>query len=233
MRVVALLQARMGSTRMPGKVIMDLNGEPVLWHAYKRLLACSELNGVVVSAGWNTREDEESIVKLCDSYGMQVDGMGGDHDLVSRHRFVARTAGAAALVRVTADEPLIDPHLVDSSVWFFRQQWPRVEYMCNWEERTWPDGMDHEVMSMRLLAQLHGDPECPREDYNTWVIKHQKKFRYHSVRLLSGNYGKYRLTLDTPDDHALLTKVLKMVGNDCMDWREMVKALNQIQDWPR
>lgn len=224
MKVIGILQARMNSTRLPGKVLMDLNGEPVLWQGYKRLLKCEELSQVVVSIG---EENHGPIEEFCEYRGMAYE-IGPEADLIERHFSAASTRGADAIVRVTADEPLIDPSLVDNSVRFFKGHWPRYEYVHNWDPecephgRTWPDGMDHEVISMRFLGELSLTKECPREDYNTWVIKRKTHYKTYFMRLVGGNYGQHRLTLDTQEDHDKLTSVLKKAGNDCTNWRAFV-----------
>ncbi|MCK5161164.1 MAG: NTP transferase domain-containing protein, partial [Candidatus Aureabacteria bacterium] len=110
MRTVAIIQARMGSSRLPGKVLMNLCGKPVLWHIVKRLKQCSNLNDIVVAT--STTEADTAIVKFCKRYKIKF-FRGSESDVLGRYIDAADNFKADYIVRITGDAPLIEPREID------------------------------------------------------------------------------------------------------------------------
>src|SRR3990167_804064 len=161
MKMVALLQARMGSTRLPGKVLKEFNGLPLLVHIYRRLLGCRELDGVMISWGGNNIE----LDLLCNEYGLYA-YRGDEQDLIRRHAVAAHQREADAIVRCTSDCIFHDPTYIDSLVRDFRDAYPKWRGMSNWKGgRSISEGLDAEIYTTEFLAELDRDPNCPREDF--------------------------------------------------------------------
>lgn len=222
MRTVILIQARYNSTRLPGKVCKEINGFPLLWHIYRRMLACKEADQVVCSLGAESREDEKILSDMCVKYGM-YHCFGGVDDLLHRHRRTATRFFADAIVRVTADCLFHDPEYIDDLIRAFKERWPCTRALSNWPDRRISEGLDAEVWGLELLEELNRRPECPKEDFATYAIKHG---------LAAQLWGPYRegygedihLSVDTPEDLARAEKMLKFLGNDNWNYHETLEA---------
>lgn len=222
MKILGVIQARMNSSRLPGKVIMDLNGLPVIWHIYRRLVSCRALDGVIVSIG---QENSKPIIKICTKYGMAFH-IGPEEDLLKRHLRPLLAGGYDAMARVTADEPLIDPAIVDNMVDMFTWAWPNIDAVYNWLPRTYPDGQDVEIVATNKMTALDRDPSCPREDWLSYLaanrdglIRSIKNYRQEK------DFSMNSLCLDTPEDHRKLTSVLQKIGNDIWCWGTACEAM--------
>ena len=150
MTTLAIVQARMGSTRLRGKVMRPLAGQPVLWHVLTRVQACSQLDGVVLAT--TTRGEDECLVRLAEDLGVSV-FRGSEADVLDRYYQAARRFSPSAVVRITADCPLIDPAVVGRAIETFHRAAGRYDYVSNTVERTFPDGQDVEVLSFQALKR--------------------------------------------------------------------------------
>lgn len=216
MRVVILIQARMSSTRLPGKVVREINGLPLLWHIYRRLLACREADDVAVSAAYH-----HDLAHLCDSVPMKSWSSTDDEsDLIRRHLKTGRRMGADAIVRVTTDCLFHDPALIDAMIREYRASYPRYRGLSNSPFRAHSEGVDCDIWSMELLAELDRTPECPRENWASWAIANGPKYgvrQMHAIYVDAPNPGDPHLSIDTEDDVRRAEAMLKLLGND--EWR--------------
>lgn len=223
MRVVILVQARYNSSRLPGKACREINGLPLLWHIYRRMLTCNEADQVVCSLGY---EDEEILSKLCVKYGM-YHCYGDEEDLLHRHRRTATRFFADAVVRITGDCLFHDPELLDAQIRAFKENWPTTRALSNWPDRRISEGLDAEVWGLELLEELNRRPECPREDFATYAIQHglvQQMWGPHREK-----YGEdIHLSIDTPEDLARAEKMLKFLGNDNWSYHETLEAYKRV-----
>src|SRR5262245_58175214 len=142
LKVVAVVQARVGSTRLPGKVLLPLHGRPLLERMLARVQQARSLDEVVVAT--SRLAMDASIVKLAAALGVRC-VVGHPDDLVDRHLQAARDTGADVVVKIPSDCPLIDPAIIDDVVGYFRAQHPRYAYVSNLHPASWPDGNDVEV----------------------------------------------------------------------------------------
>ncbi len=227
--VVCIVQARMGSTRLPGKVLMDLGGRPVLARCLERLRRASSLSRVVVATTTLAQDDE--LESWCAAEGWDC-CRGSEEDLLDRYYQAARKYAAQVVVRCTSDCPLIDPVLVDQVVGQFLARWPEVDYACNrLPHYTFPRGLDTEVMSMAALERAwreDGDPAW--REHVTPYLYLSGKFRLHGIER-QPDLSAYRLTVDTPEDLELLRLVYAHFGHDRMSWQEVVTLLENRPDW--
>jgi spore coat polysaccharide biosynthesis protein SpsF len=208
-KITAIIQARMGSTRLPGKVLMDLGGETVLARVVGRLRRATRVNEIVVATTDSVADD--AIVREC--HRLEVSSFrGSENDVLDRYYQAARVCAAGAVVRITSDCPVIDPQLVDETIRVFHQQCG--DYASNVFPRTYPRGLDTEVFTMAALKQAWRDAHEPyeREHVTPYFYEHPELFRLVSQcgRI---DYSQYRWTLDTTEDLELLRTIYARFSN--------------------
>jgi len=219
MNIVAIIQARMGSSRLPGKVLMDLGGEMVLGRVVRRLQRSRHISKIVVAT--TTVPADEVIVAECDRLEVLC-FRGSEHDVLDRYYQAARANAADAVVRITSDCPLIDPELVDETVEVFGDK--HADYASNVFPRTYPRGLDTEVFSFDALdrAWREAREAHQREHVTPYLYEHPQIFKLAS---LSGaaDYSRYRWTLDTREDLELLRAIYsRFDGRDDFSWQEVL-----------
>jgi spore coat polysaccharide biosynthesis protein SpsF len=198
MNIVGIVQARTGSSRLPGKVLADLHGRPVLSRVIERLRRCETLDSIVVATTTEARDD--AVAGLAREAGIAV-YRGPEQDVLARYVGAAQMAGADVVVRVTSDCPLIDPYVVDRTVRSLRIS--KYDFASNSIERTWPRGLDVEACWADVLYRIgrmaeaqpereHVFPFIYRTRPDLFLIRHVKDGQDHSE--IRG------WTLDTQDD---------------------------------
>ena len=222
-KVVAVIQVRMGSTRLLQKVLLDISGKTAIeWIKY-RLSFCKEIDKVVVSTSDSAENDPiEEITKDLDLEFYR----GSEHDLVDRMYQTAKKFSADAIVRVTADCPLVDPSIVDGLVKKYRENPNDVDHVTNIFPPTYPDGMDVEVMPFRILEKLN--QEVKDKLYREWltitIMENPDNFDIINVPL-DKNLSYLRLTVDYQEDLDLVTKIFEKIHKE-----GKVFGLNDILD---
>ena len=148
MKIIAIVQARMGSTRLPNKVMREIGGVPMIELLLSRLARARELNQIIVATSTDPRNQvlAEHVRKL--GYAC---AQGSESDVMARYLQAARAHGASAIVRITGDCPLVDPALVDEAVRRFKAA--GVDYFSNVKPPSYPDGLDIEVFTMAALEK--------------------------------------------------------------------------------
>jgi spore coat polysaccharide biosynthesis protein SpsF len=230
MKTVAIVQARMGSTRLPGKVLQDLAGEPMLARVVNRTCRAKTLQEVVIATTTNTVDDV--IVKLCEARGWSW-FRGSEEDVLDRYYHAAKKYQADFIVRITSDCPLIDPEVIDHVVQEFLERQPEVDYASNtWPRRTFPRGLDTEVMRMDVLERAWREDRNPawREHVTPYIYRNPDRFRIHNV-VSPVDYSAMRWTVDTQEDLAFVRKVYDYFGHDRFSWREVLKVLEEHPEW--
>lgn len=199
----AVVAARMGSSRMPGKSLAPLAGSPALAHIIHRLRRSRHLQGVVVAT---TTSPGDDLIRACAlAEGARVFS-GSSEDVLDRTLRAADSVGADLIVQVTGDCPLIDVAICDLVIERFLEDAP--DYASNAIARTYPAGMDVEVFPTTLLgevAELTTDP-ADREHVTLYLYEHPERYRLLNVEAPPRHHRPaLRLTLDTPEDHALIS----------------------------
>lgn len=224
MSTLAIIQARMGSSRLPGKVLMELAGETVLARVVDRLRRSREIDTIVV-ATTNATADEV-IVSECGR--LQVSCFrGSEQDVLDRYYQAAHANAADVVVRVTSDCPLIDPKLVDDTVIIFRDQ--KADYASNVFPRTYPRGLDTEVFTVAALDRAWSEAREPhqREHVTPYLYENPQMFRQASMKG-AADYSHYRWTLDTREDLELLRTVYsRFDGCDDFSWQEVIHLMER------
>lgn len=230
MRVVAIIQARMGSSRLPGKILMDLAGEPMLARVVGRLRRARTLAEVVVAT--TVEPADEAVERLCAARGWAC-FRGSQDDVLDRYYRAAQQAGAEVIVRITADCPLIEPAVVDRVVQEFLDRRDELDHACNvWPRRTFPRGLDTEVFPWRTLDRLWHEDRDPatREHVTAYVYKHPELFRLHNV-VNDTDLSGHRWTVDTPEDLALVRNLYGELGGDAFTWHDVLALLERRPEW--
>lgn len=196
MKIGAVIQARMGSTRLPGKVLRDLKGMTVLEHVVRRVRSAKAVPHLVVAT--TTESSDDPIVRLCCDLGIDCYRGSGD-DVLDRFYRAAVEYGLDVVVRVTADDPFKDPDVIDRAVQEFLSG--NFDYVSNTIQPTYPEGLDIEVFSFDSLRTAHSQASLPseREHVTPYIWKHGELFRLHSFSL-DVNLSAMRWTLDDERD---------------------------------
>ena len=232
MKVIAIIQAHMGSTRLPGKVLLDLAGEPVLARCVNRARRAQTLDEVVVAT--TTKPADEVIVELCVERGWPC-FRGSEEDVLDRYYRAAIAHQANVVVRITSDCPLIEPEVVDRVVQEFLERQPWVDYACNvLPRRTFPRGLDTEVMRFATLERAWREDLNPawREHVTPYIQRHPDLFHIHGITN-EVDYSYMRWTVDTSQDLAFVRRIYDHFGHDRFSWREVLVALAEHPEWLR
>ena len=207
MKCVAVIQARMGSTRLPGKVMMELHGKPMIRHIYDRLQNSLLVDNIVIATSRNPQDSV--IIKYADDNGISYFA-GSESDLVERMCLTARQFEATSIVRITADCPIVDPAVVDDVLRAFNEG--GYEYASNWstEKRTYPHGFEVEVYSIECLERLMREVHDPllREWLPLNIQEHKDAYNIRIIHL-DRDLTCFRLTVDYEDDKLLMEKVFQ------------------------
>ena len=210
LKIVGVIQARVGSTRLPGKVLLPLGGRPVLERMLARVTHAEELDDVIVATTRLAADD--SIRRL--AAACRVPCISGDpYDLVDRHLLAARATGADAIVKIPSDCPLIDPAVIDQTVGFFRANADRYAYVSNLHPPSWPDGNDVEVIRLDALEATAREATRPfeREHTTPFIWDQPERFALGNVTWSTGQdlSSTMRLTLDYEEDYQLIAAVFE------------------------
>lgn len=210
MTTMAILQARTGSTRLPGKVLMDLAGAPLLVRVIERARTIPGLDGVVVAT--TTAERDRPLIDLARQHGIEAFA-GSEDDVLDRYYQAARQFEADVIVRLTADCPLLDPAVSARVLDRFEQS--AVDYVSNTQPPTYPDGLDTEVISFAALEQAWREAtlSSEREHVTPYIWKHPDKFRLASV-INEVDLSALRWTVDEAADLEFVRAVYARLYRD-------------------
>jgi spore coat polysaccharide biosynthesis protein SpsF len=217
MKVLVVVQARMKSSRLPGKVLLPLLGKTVLECQLERIRAASEAFELVVA----TTEDpsDAAIFDVCSRAGVECRA-GHPTDLLERHFRVAEASRADAVVKIPSDCPLIDPHAIDRVIGRFRTEGGAFDFVSNLHPATYPDGNDVEVMTMAALETAFREATRPfeREHTTPFLWERPERFRIGNVPWETGlDYSmSHRWTLDYAADYDFVKAIYERLHSP---WR--------------
>ncbi len=194
--VVAVITARLGSSRLPGKVLADLGGQSLLAHVIGSVRQAKGVDAIVVAT--TQKPEDELLAASALELGVEV-FRGSEEDVLERFYLAAKAFGAEVVVRLTVDNPLLPAELVDQVV--ERHLATAADYTCNFLPPSFPDGFEVEVLSMAVLDQLHRNAKKPEErEHVTWYIRtHPEEFHIENVAA-EVDRSDLLLSVDTPDD---------------------------------
>lgn len=224
MRVVAIVQARMGSTRLPGKVLRELAGETMLARVVRRLRGAKLIDEVLIAT--TDRPNDDSIVEECRKCSVAV-FRGDQDDVLDRYFKAAKYTNAEIVVRITSDCPLIDSEIVDKTIQAFMDQSP--DYASNTMVRTYPRGLDTEVISMPALRRAWHEARrvYEREHVTPYILEHPEEFVLLPV-IGDQDLSSHRWTVDTPEDFEFVTAIYSRLKDRAeFSWRDVLHVLDR------
>jgi spore coat polysaccharide biosynthesis protein SpsF len=207
-RIVTVIQARTGSSRLPGKVLLPLAGKPLLVRMLERVLRASYVGTVVVATTTDVADDP--IESICYENGWNI-YRGHPTDLLDRHYQAAKQFQADAVVKIPSDCPLIDPAIIDKVLSVYLENHPEVDFVSNLHPATYPDGNDVEVMKFSVLETAWKEATLPMEREHTtpYIWERPERFKLLNVSWETGwNYSmSHRFTIDYPEDYQFISRV--------------------------
>ncbi|NQW12291.1 MAG: glycosyltransferase family protein [Alphaproteobacteria bacterium] len=230
-RTVAVIQARMTSRRLPGKVLLEVLGRPLLGHQIDRVGRATRVDAVVIATTANPTDDP--IAALAKTLGIGCH-RGSETDVLGRVTDAAEQVGATVMVRLTGDCPLIDPDLLDAALGCLIESDPPLDYVTNDPPRTWPIGLDVEVMRMTALRAAAAEATDPydREHVTPFLYTRPERFRLDSIRCPE-DLSHHRWTLDEPADFELIKRILEALLPVKPDfgWRDVLALVEAHPEW--
>jgi spore coat polysaccharide biosynthesis protein SpsF len=228
-RVLGIIQARMGSTRLPGKVLAEIVGVPMLVRTVERARRAVTVDDWIVATTRDPADD--ALEALSRAHGYRV-FRGSVDDVLDRYYQAAVEAGADVVVRLTADCPLLDPALIDLTVRAFLDASPPADLVVNRlpGARTYPIGQDVEVVSFAALERAWREAVEPHQREHVLPFLYDPPGRFRVLRLdAERDYGQLRWTVDTPEDLEFVRQVIaRLGGRDEFGWRDVL-ALVQAE----
>lgn len=206
MKTVATIEARMTSTRLPGKVLMPVLGKPLLELLIERLRR-SKVDQVVIATTINKADDP--IEELARRLGVGC-FRGSEEDVLDRVLKAAQTHAGDLIVEITGDCPLVDPDVVNQVIDAFHAT--GVDYASNNMRRTWPRGMDVQVFPTSVLAEVNliTNDAADHEHVSLYIYEHPERYKLHQIDSgLDERWHDFRLTVDTPEDYALIKAIFE------------------------
>ncbi len=227
-RIIAIIQARMGSSRLPGKVLMPICDQPMIAWVIKRASRSRLLDEIIVAT--TTDKSDDDLVKYCEENGT-VTFRGSPQDVLDRYYKAALSSSANIIVRLTADCPLLDGALIDAVIQPVLAG--QVDFCANRLpppfKRTYPIGLDVEVVTFPALEKTWSEAAQPyeREHVLPYIYTHPELFR---IKVLDhdNDLGNQRWTVDTPKDLEFVKAVLKELGcRDDFHWQDIERVLTE------
>ena len=206
-KVGIIIQARMGSQRLPGKVMRKIKNKPILYYMLKQIKR-SSLHDIIIVA--TSKKKENDIIRnFCKKNKINCFS-GSEYNLVNRYFLAAKKYQINTIVRLTADCPLIDPDIIDQSISKFLSK--KYDFVANTSppfKKTYPDGVDVEVFSFNLIKKVNFKCKNKNDLEHVTPFIWRKKKRFNLFRFeLKNNLSKYRFTLDYKEDFLLIREIL-------------------------
>ena len=221
--VAIIIQARTGSSRLPGKVLAELGGRPTLTFLTERLRRCNYVDNFILAT--TELEEDDYLAALGESIGLNV-VRGSQNDVLSRFATAVKATDASTIVRITGDCPLVDPNLLDEMVEEFKNQ--DFDYFSNCITPTYPDGLDIEIFTRRalLLAQAECKDASQREHVTPWIRESGRCFlgqkQHHT------DFSAMRWTVDEPEDLQVIRAVVDHFdGRSDFSWEQVLELAQQ------
>lgn len=224
MNLAVIIQARMGSTRLPGKIFKDICGQPMLAHVISRVRRASLPNNVIVAT--STEAADDVVAEFCAANSVNV-FRGSELDVLDRYYQAARAHAADAVVRITSDCPLIDPEVMDQTIRAFVEMKP--DYANNFMARTYPRGLDTEVISISALERAWRNASEPYQRMHVTPYIYQNPAEFNCINIAGDhNYSGYRWTVDTVEDLDMVRAVYDRLGpSGDFGWRDVLALMQR------
>jgi spore coat polysaccharide biosynthesis protein SpsF len=221
-KVVAIIQARMSSTRLPGKVMLVLNNDTVLYQVVSRVRKAN-VDDVIIATSNHSSDD--AIVKFCQEQKISY-YRGSLNNVLSRYYMAAKEYEADIVVRITSDCPLYDHTILNDML----SEFNNCDYLSNCFERTFPRGLDTEIFTFKSLEKTYNQAKRDQEKEHVtpyiWQNPHLFKLKNH---ISNNNLSNHRWTLDTKEDYQLIQSIYQNLGDD-FTTKEVIEFLEKNPD---
>jgi spore coat polysaccharide biosynthesis protein SpsF len=201
--LTAIIQARLGSTRFPGKILAEICGKPLIWHVVERLRWSKNIREIVLATTDNKGDD--------DLFGWAQDNQikvfrGSEDDVLARYYYAACESNASVILRVTADDPFKDPDIIDNVYDLFQSK--KLDFAYNNNPPTFPEGLDTEIFSFSAIRKAFNESADPyeREHVTQYFYRNPELFRQFNFSF-SQDLSHLRWTIDNPEDFQMVTEI--------------------------
>ncbi|MDG6249245.1 glycosyltransferase family protein [Methanocalculus sp.] len=222
--IAVIIQARMNSSRMPGKTMQEIAGKPLLYYCVHRCQQAKSVDAVIVATTTSLKDD--IIADWCHKNEINC-YRGNEDDVLDRYYQTAKKIGVDIIVRVTSDCPFADPIVIDTLVRDLKDS--GADYVSNRiRKRTYPHGIDAEVLQFSALeaAWKNATEKGEREHVTPYVMKHPNIFSVRE-RSLEEDLSNYRLTVDYPEDFELTRVLIEEYRADDLPWRDIIEIVRE------
>lgn len=229
--VHAIVQARMTSSRLPGKVLLPLIGKPVLQHIIERLRMSKYIDDVIIAT--TTNDTDQPIIDLCEKFECKY-YRGSEDDVLQRVVDTANYFKTGIIIEVTADCPCIDSEIIDEMIETITDDINKIDYVSNVMDRTYPRGLDAQIFWTETLKRVNKEVDNPidRQHVSTWIYKNPKTYRRFNLCNLYDckDFSHIRLTLDKEEDYSLLKFVFEAFGNNKFNYEELKLLIEEMSE---
>ena len=208
--LTAIIQARLGSTRFPGKILADICGKPLIWHVVERLRWSKSVVEIVLATTINKGDDD--LFKWAQDNQIKV-FRGSEDDVLARYYHAACEFSASEILRVTADDPFKDPDIIDNVYDLFQRN--QLDFAYNNKPPTFPEGLDTEIFSFSAIRKAFNESADPyeREHVTQYFYRHPELFRQNNYSF-SQDLSHLRWTIDNPEDFQMVTEIYNSLYKD-------------------
>lgn len=225
--IAAIIQARMASTRLPGKALMDISGKPMLWHVIKRLEQSNLLRQVIVATSINKKDD--AIEDFCKQQGVAF-YRGSELDVLDRYYQAAKSYNTDLIVRITSDCPFIDSEVMDKAIIYLLENSNLFDLATNTIKRTYPIGLDVEVFSFSVLniCNKKAVKAYQREHVTTYIYENPDLFRVYSLEN-EEDLSSLRWTVDEAADLSFTREIYNRLypKKNFFFMRDIIRVLDE------
>lgn len=221
-----VIQARMGSTRLPGKVMMAVSGKPLIGHMIDRLRQANLVDRIIVAT--STDSSNDNMCDYLEQMGISV-FRGNEDDVLERFYLAAKSYNLKYIVRLTADCPLVDPHIVDKFINEYFAQ--KADYLAS--DQTWAEGLDTEIFSFPILETAYRNAKKQSEREHPTMYFHNHPQLFNIVKFQSPtDDSKYRITVDEPQDLEVVKCIFKALYKDGNGYFGMKEIKSYLDEHP-
>lgn len=228
MKTVIIVQARMTSTRLPGKVLKTILGKPLLEYQIERLKRIQAADRIVIAT--TTNDTDQPIVDFCKRLNLPL-FRGSEEDVLARYYEAAEKYNADTVVRITSDCPVIDPAVCEEAITYFLKNQDQYDYV---RLEQYPRGLDCEVFSFKVLKECFREAtdKPDREHVTPFIYRHPERYRLKNM-ICDEDYSHHRWTVDTPEDLELITRIIEELypNNQNFNYADILEVLKKYPDW--
>ncbi len=225
MKTIAIIQARMGSSRLPGKMMKLINNKPIIWYVINSVKQIKSVDNIVVAT--STEKNNDILIEEVKKYGVDV-FVGSENDVLDRYYQAAKKFKAKVIVRITADCPLIDSEVVEKVIEAFKEN--KCDYASNTLTLSYPDGLDVEVFSFDALEKTwrEAKQESEREHVTPYIKvgKNESKFKKINIKNKE-DLSHLRLTLDYKEDFNLIKEIIEKINKNTIYLNDILKLIKK------